>query len=61
MTDRPNIDPDTVEGFGDEWHRFDQSAVSREELHRQWALYFAQFPWEGLPAGAEGFDLGCGS
>ncbi len=23
--------------------------------------YFNIFPWETLPAGAEGFDLGCGS
>jgi SAM-dependent methyltransferase len=56
-----NVDPKTVEGFGDEWTRFDQSEVLDSERDRIFAMYFGIFPWERLPAGAEGFDLGCGS
>jgi SAM-dependent methyltransferase len=57
----PNIDELTVEGFGAEWATFDQSAVAAEELERSFRAYFAVFPWDDLPASAEGFDLGCGS
>jgi len=56
-----NVDPRTVEGFGDEWQRFDQSAASESERQRIFTMYFSIFPWSELPAGAEGFDLGCGS
>ena len=57
----PNIDPRTVEDFGREWARFDQSEASREELLREFDGYFRGFPWNALPANAAGFDLGCGS
>jgi ubiquinone/menaquinone biosynthesis C-methylase UbiE len=57
----PNIDRQTVESFGSEWARFDQSALSEEELHRLFASYFHIFPWGRLPANPEGFDMGCGS
>lgn len=56
-----NIDTKVVEGFGDEWSRFDQSALTSEELHRLFDNYFKIFPWKRLPKGAVGFDLGCGS
>ena len=56
-----NVDLKTVEGFGEEWSRFDQTGMSETELAEQFERYFAVFPFERLPAGAEGFDLGCGS
>lgn len=57
----PNIDSATVRDFGAEWQRFDQSAVSEAEMARMFGEYFAVFPWEKLPAHAQGFDAGCGS
>jgi ubiquinone/menaquinone biosynthesis C-methylase UbiE len=56
-----NVDVKTVEGFGEEWSRFDQTGMPESELNAEFARYFAIFPFESLPAGAEGFDLGCGS
>jgi ubiquinone/menaquinone biosynthesis C-methylase UbiE len=56
-----NVDPVTVRAFGDEWAAFDQSALSEEERKALFDAYFAVFPFESLPADAEGFDLGCGS
>lgn len=58
---RTNLDPRTVEGFGDEWTRFDQSELTIEERARIFQEYFAIFPWGDLPENAIGFDLGCGS
>jgi SAM-dependent methyltransferase len=57
----PNLDARTVAGFGDEWTRFDQSALSESELRRMFERYFRIFPWSSLPPDAVGFDLGCGS
>ena len=56
-----NIDPLTVDGFGEEWAAYDQTALSPEEHERRFYDYFDIFPFEKLPAQAEGFDLGCGS
>lgn len=56
-----NIDQNVVEGFGDEWSRFDQSELSSSELEAMFDNYFSIFPWESLPADPVGFDLGCGS
>ncbi len=56
-----NIDRNVVEGFGDEWSRFDQSSLDSAEIEQMFDNYFNIFPWETLPAGAVGFDLGCGS
>ncbi len=56
-----NIDKQVVEGFGDEWSRFDQSALTPDELERMFDNYFNIFPWGKLPDDATGFDLGCGS
>jgi SAM-dependent methyltransferase len=56
-----NVDPDVVEGFGDEWSRFDQAGVPDAELRQRFQEYFEIFPWDRLPAGAVGFDAGCGT
>ena len=56
-----NLDQSVVEGFGDEWSRFDQSALSADELESMFENYFHIFPWNTLPVDAVGFDLGCGS
>ena len=61
MQGRVNVDAKTVEGFGQEWERFDQSALPEAERVRIFQSYFTVFPWESLPYRAEGFDLGCGS
>lgn len=58
---KKNIDIKTVEGFGDEWHRYDQSELSTIEHTDLFNRYFGIFPWDKLPANAIGFDLGCGS
>jgi SAM-dependent methyltransferase len=56
-----NIDRATVASFGDEWERYDQSTLDEADLHKAFEGYFAVFPWDRLPAGAEGFDMGCGT
>ncbi|MBI3543609.1 MAG: class I SAM-dependent methyltransferase [Deltaproteobacteria bacterium] len=56
-----NQDARTVRGFGDEWSRFDQRALSDEERGEIFKSYFGIFPWAALPARAVGFDLGSGS
>lgn len=56
-----NRHENTVEGFGDEWHRYDQSALSDSELDELFERYFRIFPWQSLPGDAVGFDMGCGS
>jgi ubiquinone/menaquinone biosynthesis C-methylase UbiE len=58
---KANIDPATVEGFGREWGTFDQSKLDPEEHVGLFEGYFSIFPFDTLPAEAEGFDLGCGS
>ena len=56
-----NIDPKTVAGFGDEWASFDQLSLSADEHRSLFDTYFGIFPFDRLPADAEGFDMGCGS
>ena len=56
-----NIDRKTVEGFGEEWAAYDQVALATDEHGALFKDYFSIFPFDELPAGAEGFDLGCGS
>jgi len=60
QTDR-NGDSRTIAGFGDEWMRFDQSALPDDERQMLFDNYFSIFPWHSLPKGAVGFDVGCGS
>lgn len=57
----PNEDLATVNAFGEEWTRFDNTTLSADELAEIFAQYFGLFPWASLPAGARGFDAGCGS
>ena len=56
-----NVADKVIEGFGDEWSRFDQSGLSEQECVDIFQLYFEIFPWHKLPPEAIGFDLGCGS
>lgn len=58
---RPNRDDDVIAGFGDEWSRFDQSALSEAEREEIFNSYFAVFPWDELTSNAVGADFGCGS
>lgn len=58
---RINIDVETVESFGQEWARFDQSALTSAEWQAMFDTYFTIFPFDSLPDHAEGFDMGCGS
>jgi ubiquinone/menaquinone biosynthesis C-methylase UbiE len=61
LPSKSNIDESTVAGFGREWAAYDQTSLSAEEHHRLFNAYFSIFPFDRLPADAEGFDLGCGS
>ncbi|MGI9301238.1 MAG: class I SAM-dependent methyltransferase [Gammaproteobacteria bacterium] len=56
-----NADTKTVAGFGAEWARFDQRALTEAQLREQFDRYFGIFPWDALPDAAVGFDMGCGS
>ena len=56
-----NIDLKTVESFGEEWLRYDQSGMKDEESEKLFKKYFSIFPWSKLPKFAKGFDMGCGS
>ena len=56
-----NIDQNTVDGFGDEWSRFDQSDLPSGELQLLFDEYFSIFPWEHITKDSAGFDLGCGT
>jgi SAM-dependent methyltransferase len=56
-----NLDIKTIEGFGEEWDSYDQTEMEEDEHHDIFDRYFSIFPFSGLPANAEGFDLGCGS
>ncbi len=56
-----NLDSKTVDGFGAEWSKFDQSELEQTEHQQIFESYFAIFPWGDLPKDAKGFDLGCGS
>jgi ubiquinone/menaquinone biosynthesis C-methylase UbiE len=56
-----NIHVETVQSFGDEWERFDQSELPEMEAIEIFEEYFAVFPWDALPKDSQGFDMGCGS
>ena len=56
-----NADGRTVEGFGDEWRRFDQSGLTTQDHEEMFNDYFSIFPWDKLPENSVGLDLGCGS
>lgn len=61
MTQFKNQDQETVDSFGREWAKFNQSALSSEEHKKAFQDYFSIFPWESLPSNSEGLDVGCGS
>ena len=61
VAESANIDRQTVAGFGLEWSAFNQAELPVEEHCRVFNEFFSEFPWDDLPPGAEGFDLGCGS
>lgn len=56
-----NAHEETVAGFGDEWRRFDQSALRPEERNAIWAEYFGIFPEDYLDDEKRGADFGVGS
>ena len=56
-----NADPAVIRGFGDEWSRYDQAALTDRDLRQQFDDYFHVFPWGALGPEAEGADIGCGS
>lgn len=56
-----NADRLTVNSFGHQWSRFDQTAMSETELRARFDEYFRIFPWDELPGDARGVDVGCGS
>ena len=58
---KSNKDQKTVDVFGDEWQRFDQTKLDERELQHLFDRYFSIFPWDVLPKKASGFDMGCGS
>lgn len=56
-----NVHRKTVDDFGREWARFDQSEMSEEELDEIFGQYFSIFPWDMLGPDASGMDVGCGT
>ncbi len=58
---KKNLDRSTVDSFGDEWGRFNQSELPLAEAQRIFDQYFKIFPFELLTDNSSGFDLGCGS
>jgi ubiquinone/menaquinone biosynthesis C-methylase UbiE len=58
---RGNYDAKTVDGFGDEWSRFDQTGMTDYDTKKLFESYFSVFPWTKLTKNSVGFDLGCGS
>ena len=57
----PNIDRETVAGFGEEWAAFDQTSLPEREAAALFGQYFDIFPCGVFGPAAQGFDLGCGS
>ena len=56
-----NQDKNTVDVFGDEWSRFDQSDLPQAEQQLLFDEYFSVFPWKNISKESTGFDLGCGT
>ena len=52
---------ETIQDFGDEWVRHDQSILSEGELEQMFANYFMPEFLAGIGSNSEGFDFGCGS
>lgn len=58
---KTNIYSNVVRDFGYEWSRFDQSGLSAADQAEIFNSYFNIFPWDSLPSGSIGVDIGCGS
>lgn len=56
-----NADQKTVQGFGEEWSRFDQSELSPQDREAIFHSYFGMVDWAALPTDAVCADIGCGS
>jgi SAM-dependent methyltransferase len=54
-----NVDPQTVEGFGDEWQTFTQEQLNPAERDEVFAKYFSLVNWNPRPRRV--LDMGCGS
>ena len=61
MRKENKLETDTIKSFGDEWSKFDQTALHDDEVLKIFNDYFHIFPWEKLPHNATGFDMGCGT
>ena len=57
--DQLNIDAATVEGFGKEWKKFKQNALTDDERMEMFAKFFPLVDWTKRPKRA--LDMGCGS
>jgi ubiquinone/menaquinone biosynthesis C-methylase UbiE len=56
-----NFDEQTVQSFGDEWKKHNQSNISDEELRSLFQNYFSLIKLEDFNKTTEAFDMGCGS
>ena len=58
---KSNYDSHTVDGFGDEWSKFNFSDIDENEMRIIFDCYFKIFPWKLLSEDAVGLDMGSGS
>jgi SAM-dependent methyltransferase len=56
-----NRNESVIAGFGDEWSRFTQTALTDSERQEIFDQYFAIFPWSDISTDSLGADFGCGS
>src|SRR5437764_232010 len=56
-----NANDAVIQGFGEEWVKFDNSQLSEEEAEEIFRQYFKIFPWSEISRDSVGFDLGCGT
>lgn len=56
-----NVDDETVESFGSEWHRFNQSRLDEGELNEIFKDYFGIVPKDVFSKNSIVADIGCGS
>lgn len=61
MSRPKNYDNKTIESFGDEWNKHNQSDISKEELQKLFWKYFSLLKIENLGNSSVGFDMGSGS
>lgn len=57
----PNLDKDTVEGFGKEWTRFHYRGQADDDVCAMFASYFGWVAGDWLKDDGCGADFGCGS